>query len=284
MPFSSRTSLASGTGSSIRHEFAEKHRYSSTDDEMLSDQEKQYTSTRSPLRQEILTMTELPTPVSAPSSKGKHKKNARISQGFMMYWDKFIRRLGSASAPSTSSAMDSTGESSGRPSSRHAPPTTMVIEDPDEPVDAVVVDREWSDEIRSSSATHSDHGGAQDKFGGSHPPGGTNTDRDSFLPHDGFRPWIYLRWRLYPSMYKFFNTRFADEESERHYRRENWFLRKVRHLRQYHAHYFFINSCHSNTYRVSPYGLPSSTSLTGPSPLHSSLAQSSSLTRRSTTL
>ncbi|KAK7685740.1 hypothetical protein QCA50_011086 [Cerrena zonata] len=225
MPFRSRTSLASGTGSSIRPSFAEKRRYSSADDEMLSDSEKQYSNARSPLRQEALTMTELPTPVSASSSKGRPKKNTRIREGLRIYWARFRRRLGSGTAPSTSSAMDdSAGESSG-PSSRTAP-VAVIPDDADDSVDAVVVDREWSDEIKSSSVTHSEHGGSPDKSGGSHPVGGTNTDRDSFVQHDGFWPWIYLRWRLYPSVYRFFNTRFMDDDSERHYRRENWFLRK----------------------------------------------------------
>lgn len=226
MPFRSRSSLVSGTGSSIRHESAEKHRYSSADEELLSDNEKQCSTVRSPLGQGVLTMAELPTPVSAPCPKTKFKKNTRITKGFRVHWDRFTRRLGNGTAPSTSSAMDgSTAESSTHPSSRA--PTTAMPDDPDDAVDAVVVEREWSDEIKSSSVTHSEHGGPLEKAPGSHPLGGTNTDRDSFLQHDGFWPWIYLRWRLYPSTYRFFNTRFTDEDSERHYRRENWFLRKV---------------------------------------------------------
>lgn len=109
-------------------------------------------------------------------------------------------------------------------------------EDLDAEVDEVVVEREWSGEIKSS--VHSgEHGGSPDKSGGSGNGvggyGGTNTDRDSVAFHvDGFwassTPLVYLRYRIWPVIYGFFATHFMDEKSEAHYRKENWFLRKVR--------------------------------------------------------
>ena len=176
----------------------------------------------------------LPPPVSADAnSSGRRssrtKKNARVSGGLRVHWDRFVRKLGSGTAPSTSSNFEeSVGDSSGYPRSRQEQPYPDA---PDERVDEVVVDREWSDEIKSSSVTHSEHGGTPEKSGSNH-LGGTNTDRDSFAVRpEGFwgawGPLIYLRWRLWPLTHAFFCTRFMDEKSEMHYNKENWFLRKV---------------------------------------------------------
>lgn len=150
--------------------------------------------------------------------------------GLHVRWDKFLRKLGSGTAPSTSSALDeSSGGSTGYNRSRGGAPQA---EDGDE-VDEVVVDREWSGEIKSS--VHSEHGGSPEKSHGSNPQlgyGGTNTDRDSVaINADGC--WanhtllIWLRYRIWPATYGFFCTHFLDEKSENHYKKENWFLRKV---------------------------------------------------------
>ena len=155
-----------------------------------------------------------------------------MSGGLRVHWDRFVRKLGSGTAPSTSSNLEeSVGESSGYPRSRQEQPA-YAADAADERVDEVVVDREWSDEIKSSSVTHSDHGGSPEKSGSNH-LGGTNTDRDSFAVRpEGFwgmsRVLIFLRWRLWPLALTFFWTRFLDEKSEMHYNKENWFLRKVR--------------------------------------------------------
>lgn len=148
-----------------------------------------------------------------------------------MQWERLCRRIGAGTAPSSSSAFEeSTGDSSGY--SRAA--AKQAAEDPDQQVDEVVVDREWADELKSSSTTHSEHGGTPDRVAGSNPLVGTNTDRESFAVHspDGFwgswLPLIWIRWRLWPFLMGFFYTRFLDEKSEEHYHKENWFLRKVR--------------------------------------------------------
>ncbi|KAH9939060.1 uncharacterized protein BXZ73DRAFT_44250 [Epithele typhae] len=180
----------------------------------------------------------LPTPVSHDPTLSGHrsrtKKNARVSHGLRVHWDRFVRKLGSGTAPSSSSNWDESagesGDSSGYPRSRIGGAAGGAIEMQDERVDEVVVDREWSDEIKSSSVTHSEHAGTPDKSGSNH-LGGTNTDRDSFAVRpEGF--WgsagflIFLRWRLWPFIHAFFQTRFMDEKSEMHYAKENWFLRK----------------------------------------------------------
>lgn len=178
----------------------------------------------------------LPPPVvqddhQSGGRRSRSKKNARIDGGLRVHWDRFVRKLGSGTAPSTSSNFEeSVGESSGYPRSRLGHPA--FSEPQEDRVDEVVVDREWSDEIKSSSITHSEHGGSPEKTGSNH-HGGTNTDRDSFaIRPEGFwglcRPLILLRWRLWPATYSFFCTHFMDEKSEMHYNKENWFLRKVR--------------------------------------------------------
>ncbi|KAI0364370.1 hypothetical protein BV20DRAFT_974568 [Pilatotrama ljubarskyi] len=176
----------------------------------------------------------LPPPVqqddrNSTGRRSRIKKTARVHGGLRVRWDRFVRKLGSGTAPSSSSNFDeSVGDSSGYPRSRqdqHAYPDGQ-----DDQVDEVVVDREWSDEIKSSSVTHSEHGGSPEKTGSNHHPG-TNTDRDSFAVRpEGFwglcRPLIVIRWRLWPVVYSFFCTHFMDEKSEMHYNKENWFLRK----------------------------------------------------------
>lgn len=217
MPFRSRLSLSSAITNS-----STQHGPSSKPDDM---------DPRTPYADEE-DDEGLPRPVQASKYPGTpmRKKKTRLSLGAYFRWDKFLRKLGSGTAPSTSSAPDeSSGESTGYNRSRG---TTRAVGEDDE-VDEVVVDREWSGEIKSS--VHSgDHGGPEKS--GSNPQmgyGGTSTDRDSVaIPADGF--WtgnmglIYLRYRIWPAVYGFFSTHFIDEKSENHYKKENWFLRKVR--------------------------------------------------------
>ncbi|EPQ56119.1 hypothetical protein GLOTRDRAFT_74634 [Gloeophyllum trabeum ATCC 11539] len=120
-------------------------------------------------------------------------------------------------------------ESAGEGSYRRPFPGKSETFDDDGTVDEVVVDRAWSEEIKSS-ATQSEHGGSPEKTG-SHQQGGTNTDHESFIPHpDGFwayaTPLIILRWRVWPAITGFFDLSFFDERSEQHYRKENWFVKK----------------------------------------------------------
>ncbi|KAI0091493.1 hypothetical protein BDY19DRAFT_904154 [Irpex rosettiformis] len=174
----------------------------------------------------------LPPPVQqAPSiSSRKTMKKTRIDSGIKknlrVHWDRLLRKMGNGTAPSSSSAFD---ESTAGESSGYQRPTR--VEDVDEPVDEVVVDREWAEELKSTSATHSDHGGTPERGTGSNAMGGTSTDRDSLAMHtDGFwglwTPLIWLRWRLWPLVLGFFLTEFLDKKSEEHYNKENWFLRK----------------------------------------------------------
>ncbi|KAI0726397.1 hybrid sensor histidine kinase [Fomitopsis betulina] len=169
---------------------------------------------------DTLVGSSLPTPV-VQSRRGK--KNARIERGLKVHWAYFKRRLGTVTAPSTSSAFE---PDDGDSYTTGQAPLLHMGEDEADGVDEVVVDREWSQEMKSS-ITHSEYGTpdrASNAFG-------TTIDRESLFAHpEGrwakFGPLVLLRWRCWPVVYDFFVSRFVDAKSERHYNRENWFLKK----------------------------------------------------------
>lgn len=225
MPLRSRSSVASGTVCSTK-----------VDDLPLSHMKSSADKSTVPITPVTLGQDTLPAPVTqgegSSDRRGRQKKSARIDRGLRVHWDRFRRKLGTGTAPSTSSALDDStaGDSSSHNRSQKG---GQLPEDPDEIVDEVIVDREWSDEIKSSSVTHSEHGGSPEKSGGSNHLAGTNTDHESVAIHvDGFwalcTPLVILRYRIWPAVHSFFSTHFIDEKSEMHYNKENWFLRKVR--------------------------------------------------------
>lgn len=228
MPFRSHISLASAvTSSSLQPVDSSKHTpHDTLDDPAVA---------QTPFPPDDI----LPPPVQAsayPTVDRRRPKRTRISLGLHMRWERFLRKLGSGTAPSTSSALDeSTGDSATAFGTSLQSRKLIVPAEDDAEVDEVVVDREWTADLKSS--VHSEHGGSPEKSRESGPPpgygAGTNTDRDSVAVHsEGFWtkgvPLIYLRYRLWPIIHAFFATRFMDEKSEGHYRKENWFLRKVR--------------------------------------------------------
>ncbi|KAI0701496.1 hypothetical protein BC835DRAFT_213923 [Cytidiella melzeri] len=240
MPFRSRTSLASGTGSSTK-----LNSFNGRPVSQLSMEKTVPDSTEVKAGEgENLDAPGLPPPVLQAVSLSSRKKKARIDTGInknlRVHWDRLFRKMANGTAPSSSSAFDgsTTGESSGH----HRP--VGQVEDVDEEVDEVVVDREWADELKGTSATHSEHGGTPERGAGSNMMGGTNTDRESLAIHaDGFWAWctplIWLRWRLWPLVLGFFYTRFIDQKSEEHYCKENWFMRKS--LAMWSACFYILN-------------------------------------------
>jgi len=152
---------------------------------------------------------------SAPSSG--RRGLSWFPRGLGVHWIEFKKRLATGTAPSTSSIYDdgTTGSIHGK---EPAPGQ------PEDEVDEVVVDREWTDGTRKtttkSESAHNDN----------RQPGGTNTDRESFAAVEGF--WarstilIILRWRLWPAILDFFRPRFVDLKSETQYKKESWFYRK----------------------------------------------------------
>lgn len=103
-------------------------------------------------------MGALPPPVIAKttsksvagSTSTKQKKSARIEVvpgGLRVHWARLRRRLGTGTSPSTSDSM--IDESAGDSSTTRHPNLTGTYEDDDE-VNEVVVDRVWSEELKSS--------------------------------------------------------------------------------------------------------------------------------------
>ncbi|PCH36400.1 hybrid sensor histidine kinase [Wolfiporia cocos MD-104 SS10] len=241
MPYKSRSSLitADGSGEDVELPMARAGKASA---EKISGSA---TLTSHPLSGTTLQEPTLPAPATASVSsgrRGKHKKSARVNGGLRVHWAQFKRRIGNGTAPSTSNSAIEGDESGDSYSNGYLRRQEAQGETEDEGVDEVVVDREWSDEIKSSSITHSEHGGSPEKS--SNHLGGTNTDRESLSLHAvGF--WascgllVFLRWRVYPIIRDFFVNHFIDEKSEMHYNKENWFLRK--NLAFWSAAFFIVN-------------------------------------------
>lgn len=173
----------------------------------------------------------LPPPAAAAiaTTYNRPKKTLRIDggPGLRIYWARFRRRLGAGTAPSTSSLVDSSAQGS---NDGFRSDIQGGCEDETE-VNEVVVDRNWSDEIKSSVSL-SEQDISLDRPGHHHVTG-PNTDRDSVALHTGgfwglSTPLIILRWRVFPAIVDFFSTKFPNKKSEQHYVKENWFMRKVR--------------------------------------------------------
>ncbi|KAG6900022.1 hypothetical protein C0993_004079 [Termitomyces sp. T159_Od127] len=130
-------------------------------------------------------------------------------------WVKFKRRLGTVKAPSSSSAIDESAES------HVVDMPDGSIQNDDEMVDEVIVDRVWSEDF-TTSASQSDNGGSPEKSGGSHPGGRSASDHESLHGTEGvvggvLSISVLFRWRIWPAIVKFFNPSFADQKSEANY-------------------------------------------------------------------
>jgi hypothetical protein len=155
----------------------------------------------------------LPAPVLARNTSysiGRKRKSARFG-GLAVHWARLKRRVGTGTAPSSSSVVgDSAAESSYT--------RRMEAHSDGEEVNEVVVDRVWSEEIKSS-VSHSEHGATPEKSGSSHHIGPSSSDHS--LHHEGLQNLsshlVILRWRVWPVIVKFFSSSFADEDSEQHY-------------------------------------------------------------------
>lgn len=228
------------------------------------------------------TVEGLPPPVLAGgsvSSRRTNRKRVRVDRGLAAHWARLKRRMGTGTAPSTSSHVYEVRlsapcnmriysrfrQTSAGDSSVYLHRTCLKRPEEEEDcgeVDEVVVDRQWSDEIKSTVPSENGGNGHERSGGGSHTVGhdkagasggggggagaGTSTDRDSFAWRaDGvwssWFPLIVLRYRLWPVVLDFFSTRFADVESERHFRKEGWFFRKSLALGS--ALFFVVNWC-----------------------------------------
>ncbi|KAG6908899.1 hypothetical protein DXG01_002877 [Tephrocybe rancida] len=156
---------------------------------------------------------------SRSSSARRKRKNSVGALGTL--WAKFMRRVGTGTAPSTSSLIDDSAEES-----QAVPMVEGPVPNDNGMVDEVVVDRTWSEDI---TKTDSDHDASPGESGGSQRATGSTSGDDS-EDYDGL--WaalpvgVLLRWRIWPAIVKFFSASFSDTKSEAHYAQESWFIKK----------------------------------------------------------
>lgn len=168
----------------------------------------------------------LPPPaVTISTTVQRQKKTIRINGAhrIRVHCGRFRRRLGAGTSPSTSLIEDSAAANSAdfRTDSDNSPP-----DEDNAQVDEVVVDRNWSDDIKSSISL-SEQNISPGKLDG------PSTDHESVAVYTGgfwglSTPLIILRWRVIPAIVNFFSPKFPSEKSELRYIKENWFMRKVR--------------------------------------------------------
>ncbi|PPQ64353.1 hypothetical protein CVT24_008422 [Panaeolus cyanescens] len=164
--------------------------------------------------------TSLPPPVLHKVESRKMKQKSARFAGLNINWANFRRRIGTGTAPSSGSLM---GESTTETTCMRK--REYRVEDGDH-VDTVVVDRVWTEEIKTS-VTHSDHGGTPEKSGGSNPPlMGTDNVSDTDAHGESYPRNIFQWQRGWKLIMKLFSSRFADEASEEHYAQETWFYKK----------------------------------------------------------
>lgn len=195
----------------------------------------------------LVSMSEaiLPTPVQltpahlAHSRRKRRKRCATDSAKGLINsaFERVQRKFGAGTAPSASS-VDLDSEDAGEGNEMYGTwwgsnKKAKALEDAEE-INEVVVDREWGEDFGRCGS--SDPGGEK---GGGYIGGmaghSAAADQDSvgMISHkegvgSSSRIAAFVRWTLWPPILGFFATQFVDEKSESLYRRENWFLRKVR--------------------------------------------------------
>ena len=167
----------------------------------------------------------LPLPaVSTTAQRQKKTIHVNGPHRVRVYWGRFRRRLGAGASPSNPSLVEDSATVNVVDfctDSKNSSPGEDNAE-----VDEVVVDRNWSEDTRSSVSL-SEQSISLGKLGS------PSSDHDSVTVHAGSfwglcTPLIIIRWRLFPAIVNFFSPKFPSEKSELHYIKENWFMRKVR--------------------------------------------------------
>ncbi|KAI9464687.1 Tco5, signal transduction HAMP domain histidine kinase [Boletus coccyginus] len=167
---------------------------------------------------------QLPVPVAlaAPlgSSRRRKTKTARFAE-IKVHCTRFIKRVG-ADSPSDSSAVADSSFESIQTRQR----TDNDVEGDE--VDEIVVDRDWTEDPRSSLNQPSEHGPTRSSD--SHAQIGTSLGRGATpMPDDNhlFSTSLWsLRWKVWPAIVKFFSVRFLDDRTEARFHKEHWFIKK----------------------------------------------------------
>ena len=168
----------------------------------------------------------LPLPaVTVSTTAQRQKKPVHINGAHRVrvYWGRFRHRLGAGASLSTPSLVE---DSTAANNDFHTDSDSSSPGEDNVEVDEVVVDRNWSEDTKSSVSL-SEQSISPEKLGS------PSADHDSVAVHTGgfwglCSPLVVLRWRLFPAIVNFFSPKFLSEKSELHYIKENWFMRKVR--------------------------------------------------------
>ncbi|KAH9074915.1 hypothetical protein EDB83DRAFT_2218949 [Lactarius deliciosus] len=163
-----------------------------------------------------------PTALTVSTTPRRQRKTIRINGAHHIraHWGRFRRRLGTDASLSTPSLV---GDSAAANNIDFIDSDNSSPDEDNAEVDEVVVDRNWSDDTKSSVSLSDQN--IPEKSGGH------SADHDSVTVHTGgfwglCMPLIALRWRVFPAIVNFFSPKFPNEKSELHYIKENWFMRK----------------------------------------------------------
>lgn len=167
-------------------------------------------------------------------------RGSRMRRRLRKYWDNFLKKLGpEEDMPSeTQSIYDGANNTN---ADEKADVKLNEQEEEEEanlkPMDVVVVESTWGQGKTELSPSESSDDSDPAKSTNNHriDPSGTSTggDIETQLPAnpEGFwglcLPLTIIRWRLWPYSLRFFSPQFADEQAERHYRKEIWNQSKV---------------------------------------------------------
>lgn len=165
----------------------------------------------------------LPAPIALADphpqdSSRRRKTKAAGFAGIKVQWTRFVKRIGTDSPSDSSAVADSYFESN---------QTRRRTED-DVEVDEIIVDRDWTEDLRSSLNQLSERSpGSSD----SQPQIGTSLGRDTTAMLDDSHIlsaslWAF-RWKVWPAIVKFFCVRFLDDKTEERFHKEHWFIKKV---------------------------------------------------------
>lgn len=151
---------------------------------------------------------------TSSNSRRNRKKSIKFPR-FSVHWARLKKRIGTGTAPSSSSLVGESAAGSGTTRNQG----DDAYESADGFVDEVVVDRAWTEDIKSTATPHSEHGATPDKTNSQQLNNGPS-EPDS-VPYEGFwsvwTPLAILRWRTWPLLMEIFSSRFIDEKAERHF-------------------------------------------------------------------
>ena len=150
----------------------------------------------------------LPPPVLQTNAGITRRKSARFGS-LAEHWAKFKRHIGTGTVLSS-------GSQNAESAVENSYIQRMEMAQEDSAVDEVVVDRVWSEDIKSIES-HSDCGASPGESSQVNPGG---SDHES-LVHEGFwslcPPFANIHWRVWPFIMEIFSSRFIDEKSEQRY-------------------------------------------------------------------